>query len=113
MAKMYRLNVMDDLIGVDGCADGWICLYERQNTLIGRVFGAFDELLQWVPIGAIVTIDVPIGLTEKGPRMCDLEARRFLKRPRRSSVFPAPVRAALVGGTYENVCEVHYRADGR
>ena len=45
---------MGDLIGVDGCADGWICLHERQNTLSGRVLGTFNELLQSAPIDAIV-----------------------------------------------------------
>lgn len=44
---------------------------------------------------------------------CDLEARRYLRAPRASSVFPAPVRAALAGGTYLEVCNAHHHADGR
>ena len=104
---------MSDLLGVDGCADGWVCLRESQNRLSVTLLPTFAQLLQQVPTDAIIAIDIPVGLTEKGARTCDMAARRFLKRPRASSVFPAPVRAALVGGTYKNVCEAHYRADGR
>jgi predicted RNase H-like nuclease len=46
-------------------------------------------------------------------RECDLAARRYLRPPRASSVFPAPVRSALVGGTYADACAAHLIADGR
>src|SRR4029077_5268811 len=62
---------------------------------------------------AVVAVDVPIGLTESGPRECDVEARRVLGAPRASSVFPAPVRACLSATTYAQACEAHHRADGR
>jgi len=55
---------------------------------------------------ALVAIDIPIGLSDSGPRACDLEARRLLGRPRGSSVFPAPCRAALVATTYRRACGV-------
>jgi predicted RNase H-like nuclease len=51
----------------------------------------------------ILTIDIPIGLAEGGPRQCDLDARQLLG-PRASSVFPTPVRAALAGATYSEAC---------
>ena len=104
---------MNDLIGVDGCADGWLCLHETQTSLSAKVVSSFAQLFQSVHTDGIIAIDVPIGLPEKGARTCDLETRRFLKPPRASSVFPAPIRAALVGGTYENVCKIHYETDGR
>jgi predicted RNase H-like nuclease len=52
---------------------------------------------------ASAAIDVPIGLAARDPRACDLEARRILG-PRRSSVFPAPVRSVLGAGTYAEAC---------
>jgi predicted RNase H-like nuclease len=48
---------------------------------------------------AAAGIDIPIGLPERGPRRCDLEARRMLG-PRRSSVFPAPLRGVLGARSY-------------
>jgi predicted RNase H-like nuclease len=64
-----------DVIGVDGCASGWIAASRDAR-------------------GAIIAVDVPIGLLECGARDCDVEARRLLG-VRRSSVFPAPIRPIL------------------
>jgi predicted RNase H-like nuclease len=63
------------VIGVDGCASGWIAASRDAR-------------------GAIIAVDVPIGLLECGARDCDVEARRLLG-VRRSSVFPAPIRPIL------------------
>jgi predicted RNase H-like nuclease len=60
----------------------------------------------------IVAIDIPIGLRDDGPRACDLAARRWLGRPRASSVFPAPCRAALAATTYRRACGLSRRALG-
>jgi predicted RNase H-like nuclease len=46
-------------------------------------------------------IDIPIGLPEAGPRRCDVDARAMLG-PRRSSVFPAPLRGLLVARAYDD-----------
>jgi len=43
-------------------------------------------------------IDIPIGLPESEPRWCDVEARSMIG-PRRSSVFPAPLRGLLGAAT--------------
>jgi predicted RNase H-like nuclease len=57
-------------------------------------------------------IDIPIGLPPAGPRRADVEARRQLG-PRRSSVFPAPVRAVLAASTYEEACALSRAASGK
>lgn len=62
--------------------------------------------------GALIAIDIPIGLSDLGPRACDVEARRRLGRPRASSVFPAPCRAALHATTYREVCALSRRTLG-
>ena len=61
---------------------------------------------------ALIAIDIPIGLTDGGPRACDVEARRRLGRPRGSSVFPAPCRSALPATTYRQACRLSRRALG-
>jgi predicted RNase H-like nuclease len=104
---------MTELVGVDGCAEGWIFLVESGGQLEVGVLPNLQSLLKDMTNSAIVTIDVPIGLTECGPRECDIEARRLLGSPRASSVFPAPVRACLDAASYAEACEAHHRADGR
>ena len=55
---------------------------------------------------------MPIGLSDDGARACDLAARRLLGRPRASSVFPAPCRAALGATTYRRACALSRRTLG-
>jgi predicted RNase H-like nuclease len=79
--------------------------------MLVTVFSTFEKLLANTDI-KIIVIDIPIGLTAKGPRPCDLEARRFIGI-RGSSVFPAPVRSMLVAKDYREACGVRLRADGK
>jgi predicted RNase H-like nuclease len=60
----------------------------------------------------LIAIDMPIGLSDEGARACDLAARRLLGRPRASSVFPAPCRAALGATTYRRACALSRRTLG-
>ena len=59
-----------------------------------------------------IVVDIPIGIPESGPRLADTEARRFIK-PRGSSVFPTPVRAALEAPTYEEARIASVAASGK
>jgi predicted RNase H-like nuclease len=61
---------------------------------------------------AAVAVDIPIGLTANGPRRADVEARRQLG-PRRSSVFPAPVRSVLDAASYDEACALSRAACGK
>src|SRR4051794_39058045 len=58
-----------------------------------------------VPDVEAVGIDMPIGLSDDGPRACDVAARRLLGRAG-SSVFPAPLRPVLVCSAYADACAV-------
>jgi len=60
-----------------------------------------------------LAIDMPIGLSEAGPRRCDQEARRLLGHPRGSSVFPAPIRPMLQAQDYPDACAIGRATDGR
>src|SRR5690606_31915637 len=61
---------------------------------------------------AVLAIDIPIGLTDDGPRPPDVAARALLG-PRASSVFPAPVRATLNANSYEDACDLSFAARGK
>ena len=80
-------------------------MLRREERLADLLYGA------WTP--DVVAVDIPIGLTDAGPRQCDVAARRLLGPGRGSSVFPAPVRAALKAESYEMACQLHVAADGR
>lgn len=60
---------------------------------------------------AVVGLDIPIGLAERGHRAADLEARRVLGA-RRSSVFVTPVRAALEAGSHAEAVAISREATG-
>jgi predicted RNase H-like nuclease len=104
-----------ELIGVDGCRGGWV-VAASDGTLSGLGFTVVDDLAPVIARGesggALMAIDIPIGLSDDGPRACDLQARKWLGRPRSSSVFPAPCRAALAATTYRRACGLSRRALG-
>ena len=64
------------------------------------VVPAFTDVLALVD--GVIAVDMPIGLPASGRRACDAAARAALG-PRRSSVFPVPVRSALVAATFADV----------
>lgn len=82
------------IAGIDGFRRGWIAMVKDGNTIEQRVCATDDELLVLFNECAVVAIDIPIGLADRGPRSCDHHARRFLGR-RASSVFPAPLRSLI------------------
>lgn len=102
------------LLGVDGCRGGWL-------VVRGRLSASLDwQDLAWsleadgaaFVDGGLVAIDIPIGLSSVGPRACDQLARQRLG-PRRSSVFPAPLRQTLEATSYAQACALSQAASGR
>ena len=88
------------VLGVDGCKTGWIAVAladgKDPEAHYLPTIGALEPLASGADA---VAIDIPIGLPTAGPREADLLARRFLGA-RRSSVFLAPVREAIVAQTH-------------
>ena len=105
---------MGIVAGVDGCKKGWFCVTKNlcAGDINSAVYSDAKSLLQQQPEPLIIAIDIPIGLTEAGPRICDIEARKLLG-PRRSSVFPAPIRPALQGNTRQEADLISRQVDGR
>ena len=101
--------------GVDGCKAGWFCISIEPAGRIGWfVLQSLGELVDMAHEGDRIFVDIPIGLGD-GPeeRLCDREARRRLGPSRGSSVFPAPVRAALDARDYEKAKRISLAARNR
>jgi len=98
--------------GVDACRGGWLVVADGPDGLRRGVFPRFGEVIDWLAEDAVVGVDIPIGLPEAGPRACDRLARGLLG-PRRSLVFPAPLRAVLAARDYAEACTLRSRIEGR
>ena len=100
--------------GVDGCSAGWVAFKVELSSLATSVETV--DLTLWLterpPDLAVLCIDIPIGLFDH-PRACDIEARKLLGRPRRSSVFPPPCRAALLGRDHASASDINERATSK
>lgn len=100
--------------GVDGCPVGWLLARTtRDSSQVGfHVYSRFEALLHENPDLDVIAVDIPIGLADSGARPTDSAARAFLGL-RGSSVFPAPVRAALKATTYDEACAASFAAHGK
>lgn len=102
--------------GVDGCRAGWAVavLAPGADAPEVEVLGDLGPMVALLEAGRLahVAVDMPIGLPEAGPRPCDLAARRLLGA-RRSSVFPAPVRAVLGATNYADALQRSRAACGK
>jgi predicted RNase H-like nuclease len=102
------------LVGVDGCRGGWVAVVAIGADLKAMVYTHWSALVSDIPPDSTIAVDIPIGLPTRGARVCDLDARRVLGRPRASSVFPAPIRAVLSCiGSHAELSALHRRIDGR
>jgi len=105
------------LYGIDGCKGGWVVAEGagegRQPAFRVLERHQLGPLFEQAERGeAIVVIDMPIGLPERGPRPCDQAARQQVGPARASSVFPVPCRAAVRAGK-KKASEANFRKTGR
>ncbi|MFO7751066.1 MAG: DUF429 domain-containing protein, partial [Desulfobacteraceae bacterium] len=102
-------------IGIDGCSGGWFYVALDKNLFWScNLLTTIAEIKRVAANQTIIMIDIPIGLKEKGSRerLCDLEARKLLKK-RSASIFPAPSRPALDGDNYHHASQINYTSTGR
>lgn len=104
---------MTVIVGVDGCPVGWVAVVAHGSSVTRLVALSIAELIERLPSDALVAIDIPIGLTDIGPRPCDVPARRLLGPGRASSVFPAPIRPVLQARSYLEACAIRERIEGK
>ena len=104
------------LVGIDGCRGGWV-VASADQSLAGLGFEVRTELGELVAEaargGSRVVVDVPIGLSQSGARLCDVAARGLLRAPRNSSVFPALCRPVLAAQSYEEACAISVQVSGK
>jgi predicted RNase H-like nuclease len=99
--------------GVDGCKAGWVVALvpDRDDGPTSlHVVESFGDVLALHPTA--IAVDMPIGLPDAGRRACDI-ATRVRLGPRRSSVFPSPIRPMLEATSYEDALSIGRRVDGR
>jgi predicted RNase H-like nuclease len=102
----------ETLAGADGCPAGWVVASVVGGRLSAWVSPKIQDVAERLCDGAVLAIDIPIGLPTRDDRACCKEARRFLGK-RRSSVFTVPVRACLSAGSYEEAsARIARRTDG-
>ena len=109
----FSITQVKTVVGVDGCAGGWVCLALDLGTreISAHLLPNFQAVLEAFP-AAVIGVDILIGLTDNGSRQCDLDARKLLGK-RGSSVFPAPLRGMLAATSYQEACQLGRRTDGR
>jgi predicted RNase H-like nuclease len=83
----------ESFVGIDGCSNGWITVRWSSAGLTTQLAARWSDLN--LAEAAAVGVDMPIGLSDSGPRACDLAARALLPPRRKSSVFPPPKRYML------------------
>lgn len=101
--------------GVDGRRGGWVVAIV--DIASSPVLVSLEHVAPLAPELssdlAIIAIDMPIGLSDSGPRACDVGARRLLQ-PHGTRVFPAPPRVALAhADDYEAACRASMAATGK
>ena len=106
---------MSFVCGVDGCRGGWLSILRDSDSGVieAAVYPDASTLVSQQPKPAVLAIDIPIGLPDAESRTCDVEARRVLKKPRSTSVFPAPIRPAVVAANHAEASEITRLVDGR
>jgi predicted RNase H-like nuclease len=72
----------------------------------------FATFLGQAATDSLIVIDIPIGLPQREPRVCDKEARALLRWPRRNSVFSPPARLAIDATTFEDAQRLNREALG-
>lgn len=94
---------------------GWISVSRNLATgeLSSEAHPSVENLLERSSKPLVLAIDIPIGLTNSGPRECDRLARELVRSPRSSSVFPAPIRPALKVGTRKETDWISRSVDER
>ena len=106
------LTLGKSVAGIDGCRAGWVMVRRNGDGSFDspRIAGKLADL----PLADMdmAVIDIPIGLPNKGLRVCDLEARKLLGL-RRSSVFTGARRPLLRKKCYEAANATGKREEGR
>lgn len=98
------------IAGADGCKDGWVVISEERG---GAICFQMVPCLREVALRkelALIVVDIPMGLLDKGAREADKAARQQLGS-RHSCVFTAPIRPILYCKTREEASNQWFRIE--
>lgn len=103
------------IAGVDGCKGGWLAIRKdlESSEFTSEVRSSGDQLINQSTNPEVLALDIPIGLTDSGPRQCDLLSRTMLGKPRGRSVFPAPIRPAIAASDQREAISITRSVDGK
>lgn len=103
------------VLGVDACKRGWIAIALDEAVTGAYVAGDIETLLARAqadgPV-AVVAVDMPIGLPDRGHRQADVLARQAIG-PLWSSVFMTPVRRALLAADHATASALNRQLTGQ
>lgn len=95
------VNLRDCYVGIDGAKGGWAVASmhsvsrEIRLDFVTDLGSVFRDCI-------VAAIDIPIGLEDKGDRVCDREARAKLQEfGKQNSLFPIPPRVVVYQPDYE------------
>lgn len=109
---MSDLGPSPHCAGVDGARDSWLAVWESDEGLAFDIYPSPRALCNALPSG-VIAVDIPLGLTDRGGRAADAEARALLRGRRASSIFSTPVRGILDARTQKEASARHREIDGR
>ena len=102
---------MATIVGADGYKKDWLAV--SLDTSTGEVTAAVMPTADLPALSYdVLAIDIPIGLPETSSREAESLARDFVG-PRRSSVFPTPIRPALRCSTRPEACSITHAINGK
>jgi predicted RNase H-like nuclease len=104
---------MSYCLGVDGAKSGWIAVWNAGEGLDFDVYASAAHVVGMHPKAEVIAVDIPMGLSDSGPRSPDVLARKFVGGRRSSSVFSSPVRGVLDSESREEASRRHREIDGR
>lgn len=104
-----------ECVGVDGAKGGWIAVWweDQAQAFRHRLYADARTLVEAHRDARVVAVDIPIGLSERGGRAADVEARKFVGGKRASSIFPTPVRGILDAASRQEASDRHREIDRR
>jgi predicted RNase H-like nuclease len=89
-------------VGIDGYIDGWCCCIIHDGVKI-ELHKNLTTLFENIGINNLTLIDMPVGLSSKNfERFIDFKLRTYLPKNKKSSVFTAPCREAVLSNDYNS-----------
>src|SRR5262249_3385729 len=101
-------------LGVDACRRGWIAGGAERAGTGAYLAGTIQALVARAQAGgplAVVAVDMPIGLADRGQRRADVLARAEVG-PLWASVFMTPAREALLAADHAAASAINRRLTG-